>query len=175
MAIYQYGDFIIPEIPASDLPYVHIGKNGTGWNAFFSSEPFVALEAMSSTVSLLGHYGYMTMACIPEYAQFEVYEFFEEKGKGWVKVSHDGSGNNGNSGDTIGGETGVFYYYASGLSQTSWCNTNIYYKGTTLVPINYDDPVLVKESFPIQEFTTYLMTAWQACKSMPFVESGGDS
>lgn len=178
MAIMQYGDITIPEIPASELPYVIISKNGTGWRVCFSSEPFIAVDIATGVhISLMGRYGCYTAAAVPIDATVKVYNFFEEDGIGWDSVglvtlsTHSGGSNYLN----YGGEDGKTYYLLGSLQQTNWCNSDVMWFPDTLVQQASGDPILVKETFPIQEFTTYLMTAWQASKAMPFVESGGDS
>lgn len=177
MAIYQYGEITVPEIPASNLPYVVLSMNNAGdLTACFSPEPFIAIDVFGSvgSSSLLGNVGYDTCACTPESAEIEVYKCLNDSLSRWNKISTasmpvvDGGGSN------KGGESGVKYYECGYLSNPSWCNSEILFRNETVV-CQTTDRVLVKETFPIQEFTTFLLASIEASKSLPMPGSGGDS
>lgn len=174
MAIYKYGDITVPEIPASELPYVHVNGSENYSEVFFSSEPFIAMDIMIGIgISLMGRYGYITTAVTPVEATVEKYIFNKSDGVGWVRSRDIANYTNDVS---YGGEDGKLYYGAGSMQDNgSWCNADIMWLPNTLVQQASDAPVLIKETFPIQEFVAYLMAGGQITKSMPSSENGGES
>lgn len=174
MAVYKYGDITAPELPASSLPYAQIYKKGNGWRVFFSSKPFIAADISSDdSISLMGHYGCYTAAVVDNEATVKLYDFVEEKGRGWGVAT--GYEDLSNTFVVYGGEEGKTYYLAGSLQEINWCNHDIMWMNSTVVQQSFGDPVLVKETFPIKVFTEFLLAGLEVGSVLLLPDSGGGS